>query len=45
MSIIAVSYGDESSGPWGGYWAESEPYRDWIEIDKGTYFHILEIDN
>ena len=45
VSIIAVSYGDESGGPWSGNVAESEPYRDWIEIDKGTIFHILEIDN
>ena len=45
VSIIAVSYGDEAGGPWSGYLVESEPYRDWIEIDKGTFFHILEIEN
>nr|XP_022300335.1 uncharacterized protein LOC111108627 [Crassostrea virginica] len=44
VSIIAVSYGYESTGPWSGYLAESEPYRDWIEIDKAeegiSYSHI-----
>ena len=35
VTIIAVSYGDISSGPWYGS-ADSEPYTDWIEIETSN---------
>ncbi|XP_055997755.1 uncharacterized protein LOC125645868 isoform X2 [Ostrea edulis] len=42
VTITAVSYGDDTSGPWSGT-AESDPYLDWIEIeqaDAGAYAYM-----